>query len=345
MSLAESAACFVEPANAGLELPVLADARRAEFEIDLQMRHAGFRRLAVKVEWSGPRDAPAIWVAGGISAHRHLAANAADAAEGWWESAVGFGRALDPSRHRLIAFDWIGSAGDLDVAIDSADQADAVAAILDRLGIGRLHAFVGASYGAMVGLAFAARHPDRLARLVALSGAHRPHPYASAFRALQRQVVALGQLQCDGSHGLSLARQLAMLSYRTPEEFGERFDAPVALDGERARCPAEDYLAVCGARYVDRWSPTAFLRLSESIDLHRVDPARVSVPTDLFAVEQDWLAPPAEMEALAAAIRAPTRVRRIRSRYGHDAFLKEVTSVDAFLRDALCPPSHVSIGV
>jgi len=338
MSLAESAACFSETLVDRAEIPALADARRAEFECLLPMRHAGQRRLVLKVEWSGPRDAPAVWVAGGISANRHLAANALDGSVGWWDSAVGHGRALDPARVRLIAFDWVGSDGSLDAAIDTADQADAIALVLDRLGIASLHAFVGASYGAMVGLAFAERHPLRLQRLLALSGAHRPHPYASAFRALQRQVVALGELQCDGQHGLSLARQLAMLSYRTPEEFAERFDAPVRLDGARARCQAEDYLAACGARYVERWTPTAFLRLSESIDLHRVDPAAVCVPTDLFAVEQDWLAPPSELEALAAAISAPVRLRRIRSPFGHDAFLKEVTAVDSFLREGLRAP-------
>jgi len=349
MSFAEPSAAFLAPcleptrveprfSEPSVDVPVLADARRAEFNVELPMRHAGTRSLRLRVEWSGPRQAPAVWVAGGISAHRHLAANAVDAESGWWQEAVGHAQALDPTRYRLLAFDWIGADGSIDAPIDTADQADAIALILDRLGIASLHAFVGASYGAMVGLAFASRHPQRLQRLVALSGAHRPHPYASAFRALQRQVVALGQLQCDGTHGLSLARQLAMLSYRTPEEFAERFATPVALDGQRARCAAEDYLGVCGSRYVERWTPTAFLRLSESIDLHRVDPSQVQVPTDLFAVQQDWLAPPSEIEALAAGIRAPTRCRQIASRYGHDAFLKEVTAVDAFLRDALCTP-------
>ncbi len=346
MSLAESPHCLIESTVCSQEIPVLPDARRAEFDCTLALRHAGQRRLHLKVESSGPRNAPAIWVAGGISANRHLAANAADAGVGWWQSAVGHGGALDPTRYRLIGFDWVGADGDLDAPIDTADQADAIAQILDRLGIDTLHAFVGASYGAMVGLAFAVRHPSRLRQLVALSGAHRPHPYASAFRALQRQIVALGQLQCDDRHGLALARQLAMLSYRTPEEFAERFDTPVTLDAGHARCAAEDYLAACGGRYVERWSTTAFLRLSESIDLHRIDPTAVTVPTDLFAVEQDWLAPPSEIAALAAAIAAPTRLRTLRSGYGHDAFLKEVTAVDGFLRQALsAPPTATAAGV
>jgi homoserine O-acetyltransferase/O-succinyltransferase len=303
--------------------------------LELRFRHAGRRRLQLGCEWQGPRDAPAVWVAGGISAHRHLASSALDGSAGWWENAVGPGRGLDPTHYRLISADWLGADGRIDAPIDSADQADAIAAVLDALGIEQLHGFVGASYGAMVGLAFAARHGQRLQRLVALSGADRAHPYASAFRALQRQVVTLGELQCDGARGLALARQLAMLSYRTPEEFGERFTEPVVLDGARARGPAEDYLTACGARYAARWSPTAFLRLSESIDLHCVDPAEIRVPTTLLAVEQDWLVPPADIERVASGLGAPSRLHRLDSRYGHDAFLKETAVVNALLRDAL----------
>jgi homoserine O-acetyltransferase/O-succinyltransferase len=303
--------------------------------VELPLRYAGRRRMRLECEWQGPRDAPVVWVAGGISANRHLAASALDASAGWWENVVGPGRGLDPSRYRLLACDWVGADGRIDAPIDTTDQADAVAAVLDALGIGQVHAFVGASYGAMVGLAFAARHGDRLQRLLALSGAHRPHPYAAAYRALQRQVVALGQLQCDGQQGLALARQLAMLSYRTPQEFAERFAEPVVLDGNAARGPAEDYLAACGARFSARWSPTAFLRLSESIDLHQVDPSAVRVPTSLLAVEQDWLVPPAEIEQLASEIQAPVALHRIASRYGHDAFLKETNLVNTLLQQAI----------
>ena len=235
----------------------------------------------------------------------------------------------------MLSIDWIGADGALDVPIDTADQADAIAATLDRLGVAKVAAFVGCSYGALVGLQFAARHPARVERLVAISGAHRPHPYASALRALQRKVVALGQLQCADELGLSLARQLAMLTYRTPAEFEDRFTADAVLDGAHARCASEDYLESCGARYVARWSPTAFLRLSESIDLHRVDPRLITVPTTLVAVRGDVLVPPADMLALAKDVAGPTRVHVLRSRYGHDAFLKSIASIDAILRKAL----------
>ncbi|WP_425387863.1 homoserine O-succinyltransferase MetX [Arenimonas metalli] len=303
--------------------------------LELALRHAGPRRVVVRGELLGLADAPLVIVAGGISAGRHAAAGRDDATPGWWDAQVGPGRAIDTRRLRVLAIDWLGADGALDVPIDSADQADALAAVLDALGVGRALAFIGASYGAMVGLQFAARHGDRIERLVAISGAHRAHPYASAWRALQRQCVALGRSEGAVSRGLALARQFAMLSYRTPEEFGERFDAPPALHDGVARCAAEDYLAHCGQRYAARWTSTAFLRLSESIDLHRVDPAAVRVPTTVVAIEEDRLVPLADLQQLVETLGGPATLRPLRSRYGHDAFLKEDAAIARLLTEAL----------
>jgi homoserine O-acetyltransferase len=274
-------------------------------------------------------------VAGGISAHRHVAANAQFPETGWANALVGAGRALDPQRHRILAFDYVGANGSLDAPIDSADQADALALLLDALGVGALHGFVGYSYGAMVGLQFAARHASRVDVLVAVSGAHRAHPYAAAWRALQRRAVALGQLQCADAQGLSLARQCAMLGYRTPEEFEQRFDAAPEILNGRVRVAAEDYLDAAGARFAARTSLVGWQRLSESIDLHRVAPADVRVPTTIVAVEGDRLVPLSDSVALVEGLGANGKLRVLRSPYGHDAFLKETDRIDAILAAAL----------
>lgn len=306
----------------------------------LPLRHAGTRDLHIAYECQGPVSAPVVIVAGGISATRHAGAHALDDTPGWWQAQVGPGRAIDSEKLRVLAIDWIGADGSLDAPIDSADQADALAAVLDHLGIVRAAAFIGCSYGAMVGLQFAARHGDRLSQLLAISGAHRAHPYASAWRALQRNIVRSGI--ADPHAALSLARQLAMLSYRTPEEFAERFTAPVRIDNEIARCDAEDYLAACGERYASAWSTTAFLRLSESIDLHAVDPATVRVPTTLVAVSEDRLVPSADLYALAEKLGAPYRLHHLRSRYGHDAFLKEPERIGEIIGDVLAASRGVA---
>ena len=308
---------------------------RQSFVHLLPMRHAGPRQVRLAFEWQGRDDAPVLLVAGGISAHRHAAASTAFPEAGWWQQQVGPGRALDTNRFRVLAIDWLGADGSLDAAIDSCDQADAFALVLDRLGVGELAAFIGCSYGAMVGLQFAARHPARLQRLLAISGADRPHPFSSAWRALQRRIALLGRSEGGCREALSLARQLAMLSYRTPEEFSERFAAPAELVAGRARCAAEDYLDACGASYVARTSLTAFLRLSESIDLHEVEPQAVQVPTVLVAIEEDRLVPRSTIIELAERLPALRRLHLLRSRYGHDAFLKEPHAVATIIRASL----------
>lgn len=321
------------------DAPIAHDVTRGSLDVQLATRHAGMRRLTLRYQLQGPASAPVVFVAGGISAHRHLASNAAHAEAGWLEELVAPGRTLDPAQLRLLAFDFVGADGALDAPIDTTDQADAVAVLLDALGIARLHAFVGYSYGALVGLQFAARHATRVQRLVAVSGAHRAHPYAAAWRALQRQAVALGQLQCADAQGLSLARQFAMLSYRTPEEFAERFDAPPEVVNGRVRVAAEDYLDAAGARYVSRTPVTAWLRLSESIDLHRVDPRDIRVPTTVVAVEGDRLVPLADAVTLLEGLGPNGQLRVLRSPYGHDAFLKETDRIDALLATALRAPT------
>ena len=307
------------------------DAIQGVIDAVLATRHAGTRKLRLSYELVGPAGAPVVFVAGGISAHRHLAAHAGDRSVGWAQDLLGKGRTLDPHALRVLAFDYVGADGSIDAPIDTADQADAVALLLDALGIEVLEAFVGYSYGALVGLQLAARHAGRLRRLVAVSGAHRPHPYAAAWRALQRKAVVLGQLQCADEQGLSLARQFAMLSYRTPEEFEERFDAAPIVSNGHVRVAAEDYLDAAGAKFVARVSPTAWLRLSESIDLHRVDPAMIDAPVSVIAVDGDRLVPMSDAVALVEGLGTRGRLRVLRSAYGHDAFLKESDRIDALL--------------
>ncbi len=342
MSLVESAAQFASHpfvSPCAFEPVTARDAVRGTVELDLSLRYAGQRKLRVAYEAVGPTDAPAVLVAGGISANRHVIASDAFPQAGWWQAQAGtFGTAS----LRVIAIDWLGADGTLDAPIDSADQADAIAGVLDALGVRTLAAFIGCSYGAMVGLQFAARHGERLQQLVAISGAHRAHPYASAWRALQRKVVALGQLQCAEDQGLSLARQLAILSYRTPQEFAERFASAAVIDGPRARCASEDYLDACGSRFVERFDATAYTRLSESIDLHAVDASRIGVPTTVVAVEEDQLVPIEDAYALVERVKADTRVRVLRSKYGHDAFLKEADAIAAILRSALADCCEVA---
>jgi homoserine O-acetyltransferase/O-succinyltransferase len=310
-------------------------AQRDVFSTRLALRYAGEREVSIAFEWQGNPNAPVIIVAGGISANRHVSLSTEYPERGWWEAQVGPGRAIDTHRFCVLAINWLGNEGNLDVAIDSADQADAIAATLDHLHIKKAFAFVGASYGAMVGLQFSAHHGARLEKLIAISGADSAHPYSSAWRALQRNIVRLNRDSENENAALSIARQLAMLSYRTPEEFATRFATPVQLENDIARSPAENYLEVCGNKYAAITNTTAFLRLSESIDLHQVNGDDIKTFTTLVAIEEDRLVPVETLATLEQKIGTRCRLKRIHSVFGHDAFLVESVQIADVLSEAL----------
>lgn len=293
-----------------------------------------------RYELVGPDDAPLVVVLGGISASAHVTATDADPAPGWWNDVVGPERGIDTRRHRVLGVEFLDGGRRADgrprATITTHDQADAIARVLDALGVARAQAFVGASYGGMVALAFAERYPDRVARLVVISAPHEAHPMSTALRALQRNIVKLGLESGRTRESLVLARGLAMTTYRSAREFAERFDAaPVEVRENDATFDVERYLAHHGERFAAQWAAERFLALSLSGDLHRVDPSKIRVPTVVVAAEGDAIVPGEQLERLAASIAAPTRLVHLASRRGHDAFLTEPDAVATILAVAI----------
>lgn len=329
-------ACTLDPPRERRPEPLPRHAlARGTQRIGLKPRH-GDAPCVAHVRWSlqGPAGAPLLVVQGGISADRAVGAEAGP--DAWWREIVGAGLPLDVRRLRILSIDWLDRAALGGArAVDSADQAEAIAGLLDAFGVRAAHAFIGASYGAMVGLAFAARHPARLRHLVAISGAHRAHPLSTALRNLQRGIVHLATAGGDARAGLDLARRLAMTTYRSEREFAERCRAEPVFDQGRYRFAEEAWLAAAGARFAERVDPARFLALSESIDLHRVDPATVRVPTTLAGVSSDRVVPLADLCELQRSCGAPATLHVLDSRYGHDAFLKEPAAIAALLRETL----------
>lgn len=310
--------------------------QRSSRRLSLQPKYGhGTSHVDVRYQWTGAPDAPTIIVQGGISADRYVAG--AEDQPGWWSELVGPGQAVDLAHCRVLSIDWL-TPSDFENhprAISSEDQADALAGLVDALGIGCVAAFVGSSYGAMAALAFAARHPDKLDKLVLLAGAHRAHPMATAQRAIQRQILRLGQASGQINEALSLARQLAMTTYRGSEEFARRFDGTPDYREGRFHFPVEDYLEHAGRSFVQRFDLERFLALSESIDLHDVAPESINVPATLIGFPSDRLVPLADLCELQRRLRGSATLEVVDSPYGHDAFLKETSKLAPLLRQAI----------
>ena len=267
---------------------------------------------------------PLLVVMGGISGDRFVSQRP-DGTPGWWSPLVRAGGPINTDAVRVLGLDFApgSDAGDsvCPEAITTHDQAERLARLLEHLGE-RAAGVVGSSYGGMVGLALAERHPSKVERLCIISAAHRPYPIGVAWRGIQRRVVRLALQAGKPEAGLGLARELAMTTYRTAEEFADRFPLEETAS-DPARFDICDYLGARGQAFAARMEAERFLALSESIDLHRVEPERITQPTLLVGATSDQLAPIPDLRTLRDRLGGPADLVTITSLYGHDAFLKE----------------------
>ncbi len=295
----------------------------------------------VAYELVGPIGAPVVAVLGGISATRHVTSNALDPQRGWWEDAVGAGNAIDTTRFLVISVDYVSTFRGSST-VTTRDQADALASALDHARIRSLHAIVGASYGGMVALAFGASYPTRCSRLIVISAAHESDPLATALRHLQRRVIELGANIGRERDALTIARGIAITSYLTPHYFKERFIDCEPVDSRTIEDRIGNYLRKKGEDFADRWTSEKYNTLSLSLDLHRVRPEDITVPTTVIGVSSDRLVPIEQSRQLVNRLSGPAQLIEIDSAFGHDAFLGDADRVTPFIEELLNVESRVS---
>ncbi|RZJ01622.1 MAG: homoserine O-succinyltransferase [Brevundimonas sp.] len=306
-----------------------APGRDVRVAIPADFRLASGERLAaseVVGRLHGPEHGPLVVVAGGISSGRFAAR--------WWSWAVRAGGPVDLERVRVLAFDYLPGRDAAVATLSTGDQARLLTLLLDALDEPTVDAFVGASYGGCVGLAFASLFPERIGRLVVVSAAHRAHPSATAWRGVQRRLLDFAKDCGREAEGIALARELAMTTYRSAEEFDLRFDtAAPARAGEPY--PVCDYLIARGENYAEITSADRWITLSDSLDRHDIAPESIACPLTVVGFTSDRLVPVEDSRELAE--RAPNLRRLIEapSIFGHDAFLKERELVGRALHDAL----------
>ncbi len=307
----------------------------------------------------------------GLSPSAHAASSAENPAAGWWEEMIGSGLPLDTDRYFIICINSLGSCfGSTGPAsIDPAtgrryrlsfpvltleDVAEGGYEVVKALGLEKIHTTIGCSMGGMSALAFCVRHPELGGSLLSISAATRALPFAIAVRSLQREIIRRDPKWSAGNYdpddppivGQRLARKLGMITYRSAEEWEQRFGRErTSAEGKPgdAFCgefAVESYLEAQANRFAGQFDPNCYLYLSRASDLFDLAEHGGSLKSGfgmlrleralVIGVRTDILFPIHQQEELAAGLAAVTKDAefvRLDCLKGHDSFLVEM---DAF---------------
>jgi homoserine O-acetyltransferase len=168
---------------------------------------------------------PAVLALSAVASHHHRL-------DAW----IGPGRALDTDRFAVIAVDALGNGlasspsnsvaqpGTAFPRFTIRDMVASQAAVLDAIGVGALHAVIGASMGGMQALQWAVSHPSRVARVVAMTPMARTTPWSAAVNECSRRALAVGgEKVWDAWVPL-----MQLLAGRTPQQVDAAFEGPAA---------------------------------------------------------------------------------------------------------------------
>ncbi len=298
---------------------------------------------------------------------------------GWWVRMVGPGKPIDTDRFFVICANVLGSCmgstGPASAAADGQpyamrfpvitirDMVRGHVALLDALGIERLHAVVGGSMGGMQALSLAANWPERAGAVLVIASTARHSAQNIAFHEVGRQAIMADPQWRGGDYhahgkgpeaGLAVARMAAHITYLSEEGMHEKFgrrlqNRDAKTFGFDADFQVESYLRHQGLSFTDRFDANSYLYITRAMDYFDLAEEHGGRLADAFtgstarfclvSFDTDWLYPTSESRNIAHALNAagaPVSFVELSAPFGHDSFLLDVPAldrvIDGFLR-------------
>ena len=306
--------------------------------------------------------------------------------DGWWSFMVGPNKSIDTNKFFVICSNVLGGCmgsfgpkepqnGEIYTSQNSeeallqkksfskpyginfpmltiADMVRAQNLLIKELGIEKLYAVVGGSFGGMQVLSWCNLFPAQIQRAIVISSSYRHSPQNIAFHEVGRQAIVADPNWANGDYlsqgkfptnGLALARMTAHITYLSEEalqrKFGRnlqnKFNFSFSFNKD---FEVENYLHYQGKRFVERFDPNSYLYITRAVDYFDLESdyngnlsaAFVEFAADkskkicIISFSDDWLFPSSEAKKLtkalfACGINASSVV--IQSNGGHDSFL------------------------
>jgi homoserine O-acetyltransferase len=291
---------------------------------------------------------------------------------GWWDGLIGPGAAIDTDRYFVVCPNVLGGCqgttgpasqgpdgkpwGSRFPLVTIRDQVKVEVALADQLGIERWAGVIGGSMGGMRALEWCVAQPERVSRAMVLAVGAAATAEQIALCSLQIRAIRSDPGFKGGDYygtgvrpldGLTVARGIGQLSYRTDAELQSRFGrrpqgAEDPLKG--GRYAVESYLQHHGEKLARRFDPNSYVVLSEAMNHHDVGRGRggveaalrtVAADVTVAGIESDRLYPLRLQEELARHLPDRRPVSVIQSESGHDGFLLEVEQVGKIVSSVL----------
>ena len=363
----------VEPRKLRLDLP----------EGGLKLAYGGvLKEVEVAYEMCGAPigDSNVIYICHALTGDSHVAGIRPGETKpsGWWEGMVGPGRAIDTNRFCVVCANVLGgcsgTTGPMSINPDTGkpygsafpqytfdDAVDVFRLFLRQLGVKKLAALIGGSYGGVQVVNWMTRYPDDMDKVCLIATSANLNTQAIALSVMSRTSITDDPnwkggdyyLEGDGKGpkaGLASARQLAHVTYLSRELLQEKFarnlqsnfvEAPPEERAERDRLfktyfQIESYLDYQAMKFLRRFDANSYLHITRSMDL--ADPcdrygsldvafARVKAKTLVVSYAGDILFPVWQSKEIAASLKKAGKsvtYCHLESGRGHDSFLTDI---------------------
>ncbi|MCL2728298.1 MAG: homoserine O-acetyltransferase, partial [Bacteroidales bacterium] len=269
----------------------------------------------------------------------------------WWEVMVGAGKCFDPQEYFIVCANILGSCygstGPLSInpatgapyydsfpELSVRDLVTAHHLLREHLNIETIDVVVGSSIGGFQALEFAICYPQVCKQLVLIACNARVSPWGTACNESQRMAILADSTFYErrlggGDKGLSVARSIALLSYRSHKGYGlsQKEADPDTFQAQKAAT----YQQYQGEKLRRRFNAYSYMTLSKTFDTHNVGRGRggvekalqtVSARTLCVGISDDQLFPAHEVEYMARHIPGACYAW-LCSDFGHDGFLLE----------------------
>ncbi|VAW55546.1 Homoserine O-acetyltransferase [hydrothermal vent metagenome] len=245
----------------------------------------------------------AILICHALSGDQHVAGfnSMGDKKPGWWDSAIGPGKAIDTNRFFVVCINNLGgckgSSGPNTINPESGkywgpdfpivtvkDWVLSQYRFMLSLDISQWCAVVGGSLGGMQVIQWSIDYPDLIKHAIVIAAAPKLSAQNIAFNEVARQSIMSDPDFCEGHYlekdtvprrGLMLARMLGHITYLSDDAMRDKFGRELREGklnfGFDVDFQVESYLRYQGRSFVDRFDANTYLLMTKTLDYF--DPA------------------------------------------------------------------------